>query len=316
MIRFRSNVEAYCDPKAMCELIAVQHDRDGIGGDVDPLDDLVDQWGDGCRIRSAQSFSNRTCLGDSLCRNVRRRRNCAQRCPLVVVPADDAVLVDGDDMGRALPPAHEPSSGTCRLRYTLPTHSLGKLAPGGGRETAQGAGPDVPGEGKPQELRADVGRLATGQLLPALAELGSIQLRQRHDLFLDVHHYPAKPVPSSTRYRRMLSLPTSDTSLRRSFFLTTADRKPGTEWGCQPVASPSWTIVVPFANRSFFSTISVLVWPEAASFDLLPAARCLTGAHAGFSPVSFSSAGVGGDPPDPAVSRRHKPRSSERSHRT
>ena len=55
----------------------------------------------------------------------------------------------------------------------------------------------------------------------------------------------------------------SETSFSFSFVLTTAARKPRTEWCCQPVAFAMAAIVAPAGDRSILSTKDCLEEGEA-----------------------------------------------------
>lgn len=65
-----------------------------------------------------------------------------------------------------------------------------------------------------------------------------------------------------------------------------------TECACQPVTSPSWAIVTPFADRSIFNTISLLALPAAAA--LRPAISPSSTIVVDRSMLGFSDAGCAG----------------------
>ncbi len=70
------------------------------------------------------------------------------------------------------------------------------------------------GQRQAQELRADAGSSPAARFLPLPAELGSVQLRQRHYLLLDPSGHAVTAV--SMRYRRVPSSPTAETSVKPS----------------------------------------------------------------------------------------------------
>lgn len=110
-----------------------------------------------------------------------------------VVPRDDIVLADGDDMDLAVPFAHQPHAGLGIAGDGPRRGQLCKLLAGLARQSAVDAGLELPSQGQAQQLGTDPRHRPAGQRLPPCAQLRRRQDRPRRQFVIErsSRHQPA-----------------------------------------------------------------------------------------------------------------------------